>query len=219
MIVLVCGLAVLVRFPDRAAAEQPKTAAKAATKPASKPAHKGDAKPAAPPPPAEARSDSQSDSQSGPQSGLKPDEPAKTENTGLPIPRFVSLRTEPVNLRTGPGVRYPVEWVYRRRHLPVEIVAEFDTWRRIRDPDGSEGWVHQGMVTGRRTAIVRGGTQPLRRSNVDTADSAASLEAGVIVNIQRCPSGSLFCRVEVGGIQGWIKREQLWGVYPDEAVE
>jgi SH3-like domain-containing protein len=140
------------------------------------------------------------------------------ENAGLPIPRFVSLRTNPINMRTGPGVRYPVDWVYQRRHLPVEVVAEFDTWRRIRDPDGTEGWVHQSMITGRRTAVVKGGTQTLRRTNADTAEKVADLEKGVIVNVQRCPAGP-FCRVEVNGLQGWLRRDQIWGVYPDETVE
>jgi len=140
------------------------------------------------------------------------------EGSGLPVPRFVSLRTDPVNLRSGPGLRYPVEWVYHRRHLPVEVVAEFDTWRRIRDPDGTEGWVHQSMITGRRTGIVRGTAQALHHSDGDTS-SVATLEAGVIVNVQRCPAGSQSCRVEVNGIQGWLKRDQMWGIYPTETVE
>jgi SH3-like domain-containing protein len=144
------------------------------------------------------------------------DEPA--EGSGLPVPRFVSLRTEPVNLRSGPGLRYPVEWVYRRRHLPVEVVAEFDTWRRIRDPDGTEGWVHQTMITGRRTGIVRG-TQPLQRTDGDDSNPIAILSAGVVINVQRCPANSPFCRVEVNGLQGWLRRDRFWGVYPNEVVE
>lgn len=135
----------------------------------------------------------------------------------LPIPRFVSLQGEPVNLRTGPGLRYPLEWVYNRRRLPVEVIAEFDVWRRIRDPDGSEGWVHQTMLTGRRTGIVRGAAQALYRSNAGGSDTLATLEAGVIVNIQRCPAGPL-CRVEVNGVHGWINRDQIWGVYPNEVI-
>jgi SH3-like domain-containing protein len=140
------------------------------------------------------------------------------EVSGLPIPRYVSLRTDPVNLRSGPGLRYPVEWVYHRKHLPVEVIGEFDTWRHIRDPDGTDGWVHQTMITGRRTAMVRG-TQALYRSDGDTSSTVATLEAGVIVNVQRCPAGSAFCRVEVDGRQGWLKRENMWGVYPSETVE
>ncbi|TAL00988.1 MAG: hypothetical protein EPO08_11835 [Rhodospirillaceae bacterium] len=141
------------------------------------------------------------------------------EGSGLPIPRFVSLRTDPINMRSGPGLRYPVDWVYRRRHLPVEVIAEFDTWRQIRDPDGTTGWVHQSMITGHRTGLVRGTAQALHRSDGDEGNPVATLEAGVIVNIQRCPVGSQSCRVEVNGLQGWLKRDQIWGVYPTETVE
>lgn len=148
--------------------------------------------------------------------------PADADNaevSGLPVPRFVSLRTDPINLRSGPGLQYPVEWVYHRRHLPVEVVKEFDTWRRIRDPDGTEGWVHQSMIAGHRTGIVRGTAQALHRGDGDDNAAIATLEAGVVVNIQRCPAGSLSCRVEVNGLQGWLKRDQIWGVYPTETVE
>lgn len=142
----------------------------------------------------------------------------KPDATGLPIPRFVSLRTDPINMRAGPGIRYPVDWVYRRRHLPVEVVAEFDTWRKIRDPDGAEGWVHQSMLTGRRTAVVKGEVRRLSHNNAEDGEQIATLEAGVVVSVQRCPTGP-YCRVEVNGLQGWLKRDEIWGVYPDEPVE
>jgi SH3-like domain-containing protein len=144
---------------------------------------------------------------------------AKGSAAGLPIPRFVSLRTNPINLRTGPGVRYPVDWVYVRRHLPVEIIGEFDTWRQIRDPDGTEGWVHQSMISGKRAAIVTKEPRPLKRTGDDAADTIATLEQGVVVNLQRCPAGATYCRVEVNGLQGWLKRGQFWGVYPDETLQ
>ena len=139
--------------------------------------------------------------------------------SSLPIPRFVSLRTDPINLRTGPGVRYPVDWVYLRRRLPVEVIAEFDTWRQIRDPDGMEGWVHQTMLSGRRTAVIKAATGTLRREGTDTAATIATLEKGVIVNVQRCPVSTDYCRVEVSGIQGWLKRGEVWGVYPTETLQ
>ena len=142
----------------------------------------------------------------------------KADATGLPIPRFVSLRTDPINMRAGPGMRYPVDWVYRRRHLPVEVVAEFETWRKIRDPDGAEGWVHQSMLTGRRTGVVKGDVRRLRQTNAEDVEPVATVEPGVVVSIQRCPTGP-YCRVEVNGLQGWLKRDEIWGVYPDEPVE
>jgi len=139
--------------------------------------------------------------------------------TGLPIPRFVSLRTNPINLRTGPGVRYPVDWVYVRRHLPVEVIAEYETWRRIRDPAGAEGWVHQSMLSGKRTVVVTGTAQALKRTSADDAEVVATLDAGVVANLVRCPAEVAFCRVEVNGLQGWLKRSQFWGVYPSETVQ
>jgi len=153
--------------------------------------------------------------------GAEPSETSTAPSTepSLPLPRFVSLRTDPVNLRAGPGVRYPVEWIYMRRRLPVEIVAEFETWRQIRDPDGAEGWVHQSMLTGRRTGIVKGAAQGLRKTNTDASETLAMLEPGVIVDILRCAADTPFCRVEVAGLQGWLKRDQVWGVYPDEKIE
>ncbi len=148
-----------------------------------------------------------------------PNEQAAGKPDGLPLPRFVSLRANPVNLRVGPSARYPIEWIYVRRNLPVEIVAEFDTWRRIKDPAGTEGWVHSTMVAGRRTAIVTGKVQPLLRNMEETAAVVANLEAGVIVAVERCPKGAAFCRVDADGLNGWIKREAIWGVYPDEVID
>jgi SH3-like domain-containing protein len=144
---------------------------------------------------------------------------AATPEPSLPVPRFVSFRTDPVNLRTGPGVRYPVDWIYMRRRLPVEVIAEFETWRQIRDPDGAEGWIHQSMLSGRRTGMIKDKPQALRKANVDAAETLAMLEPGVIVDVQRCPGDGLFCRIEINGLQGWLKRDQFWGVYPQEKIE
>ncbi|MFA7429927.1 MAG: SH3 domain-containing protein [Rhodospirillaceae bacterium] len=144
---------------------------------------------------------------------------AVAQSSGLPLPRFVSLRSDQVNMRSGPGVRYPVDWVYLRRNLPVEVIAEFDTWRKIRDPDGAEGWVHQSMLAGRRTVFVRTGRAPLRRTADDEGMPAALIEDGVVGRLMQCPTGSEFCRVEIAGFQGWLKREEFWGVYRTEFVE
>jgi SH3-like domain-containing protein len=184
--------------------------------PAKAPAAAGKAVPAKPEPP---KKDQSPTAQKDATGVVADEEPAKTGSGGLPIPRFVSLRTSPINLRTGPGVRYPVDWVYTRRHLPVEVIGEFDTWRRVKDSDGAEGWVHQSMLSGRRTAVVTGAIRPLRRDSADTAETVATVEPGVVVNVQRCPTESGYCRVEISGLQGWLKREQLWGVYPDEIVQ
>jgi SH3-like domain-containing protein len=147
-----------------------------------------------------------------------PNEHAQGRPDGLPLPRFVSLRPDSVNLRVGPSARYPIEWIYVRRNLPVEVIAEFDTWRRIKDPAGTEGWVHSSMLSGRRTAMVTGAVQPLRRTPAADSDVVTSLEPGVIVSVERCPQGDV-CRVEVEGHEGWLKRDALWGVYPSELID
>ncbi|MGC2854921.1 SH3 domain-containing protein [Novispirillum sp. DQ9] len=144
---------------------------------------------------------------------------AAAQSSGLPLPRFVSLRSDQVNMRSGPGVRYPVDWVYLRRNLPVEVIAEFDTWRKIRDAEGAEGWVHQSMLAGRRTVQVITNRAPLRRTADELGAPAALVEAGVVGRLVQCPTGSVFCRVEINGVQGWLKREEFWGVYKAEFVE
>ena len=86
--------------------------------------------------------------------GTANDVSAQARNSGLPLPRFVSLRADEVNMRTGPGVQYPVEWVYKRQGLPAEIIAEFGTWRKVRDWQGTQGWIHQSMLSGKRNFII-----------------------------------------------------------------
>lgn len=142
--------------------------------------------------------------------------PARTvgTETGLPIPRYVTLRAKEVNVRAGPGVRYPIDWVYQRPNLPVEVIAEFDTWRKIRDPEGTEGWVHQSMLSGRRTVLIIGGERLLRRAPDPAAPPVARLEAGVIGWLDGCRKD--WCEIEVAGLDGWIQRTHIWGVRADE---
>lgn len=141
------------------------------------------------------------------------------ETSGLPLPRFVSLRSDEVNLRTGPGVRYPIDWIYARKDLPVEVIAEFEAWRKIRDWQGTEGWVHQSMLTGRRMMVVMGSTRSLRSSDADSSDPVAVVEAGVLGRLVQCPRNRDFCRVEIGQAQGWLRRDEIWGVYKGEWLE
>lgn len=135
----------------------------------------------------------------------------------LPVPRYVSLRSEEINVRTGPGVRYPVEWVFRRRNMPVEVVEQFEQWRKIRDIEGTEGWVHQSMLSGKRFAIVTGEVRSLRRRPDPASPEAARLEPGVIAQLIECEGR--FCRLEAGGIKGWLPRAEFWGVYPTESLK
>lgn len=140
---------------------------------------------------------------------------ADKQEKGGKLPRFASLRSGEVNVRTGPGPRYPVDWVFMRRDMPVEIVAEFDTWRKIRDWQNTEGWVHQSMLSSRRyVLIVADEVQPLMRRNDDDGPAAAMLEPGVVGQLMQCDPQ--WCRIQVNRLSGWVKRKALWGVYPDE---
>ncbi|MHC8507951.1 MAG: SH3 domain-containing protein [Rhodospirillales bacterium] len=144
---------------------------------------------------------------------------AQTSASGLPVPRYVSLRADEVNMRTGPGVQYPVEWVYKRVGLPVEVIAEFETWRKIRDWEGAQGWVHQSMLSGRRTFIVTSQQRTVRREPSAAAAAAAVAEPGVIGAFKECEPIKDWCEVEVGGHSGWLRRADVWGVYRGEPVE
>jgi SH3-like domain-containing protein len=143
---------------------------------------------------------------------------SKGSVTSLPTPRFVSLRSEEVNLRSGPGTRYPIDWVYKRRDLPVEILREFDVWRLVQDQDGTKGWVHQATLTGRRSFMITGADATLRRDPRDDASPVAVLKAGVIGQLRSCQAGSAWCQVQAGGYRGYLRRNQFWGALPDEVV-
>jgi len=141
------------------------------------------------------------------------------EASGLPLPRFVSLRSDEVNVRSGPGQRYPIDWIYARKDLPVEVIAEFEAWRKIRDWQGTEGWLHQSMLSGRRMMVVIGGQRQLRGSDAEASDVLALVEPGVLGRLLQCPRNRDYCRVEVGQIQGWLRRDEIWGVYKGEWIE
>ena len=141
--------------------------------------------------------------------------------SGLPVPRFVSLKPDRVNVRGGPTRDHDVTFVYTRAGLPVEITAESDNWRRIRDWEGSEGWVYHSLLSGRRTAVVAPKDKKELVSLYDKADLGgaitARLQPGVQASVKRC-NGS-WCQITGAGFDGWVVQERLWGVYPNEKVE
>ncbi len=144
---------------------------------------------------------------------------AAAEGSGLPLPRFVSLRSEKAKLRTGPGVQYPEDWVYLRKDVPLEIIAEHHTWRKVRDWQGTQGWMHQSLVSGKRTLIITGATRTLRSKPDSDSKAVARAEAGVVGFLLGCPGGSAWCQAEIDGFKGWLRRVEFWGAYADEAVE
>jgi SH3-like domain-containing protein len=137
-------------------------------------------------------------------------------STGLPLPRFVSLGADRVNVRFGPGTQYPVNWVFARKGLPVEIIEEFDTWRKVRDYDGDEGWIHASLLSSRRTIMVSGDVRDLRRTPGLDSRVVLRAEAGVIGNLFDCEED--WCRVEIEGRRGWLQRAEFWGTRPGEIV-
>jgi SH3-like domain-containing protein len=133
-------------------------------------------------------------------------------STGLPLPRFVSLAADRVNVRVGPGKQYPINWVFARVDLPVQIVAEFDTWRKIRDHEGAEGWVHSSLLSSRRTIMVRDEVRELRRTPAANSRVVLRAEPGVIGRLFDCEEE--WCRVDIAGQRGWLRQSDLWGATP-----
>jgi SH3-like domain-containing protein len=145
-------------------------------------------------------------------------DPEKPEGAPSKLPRFASLRSDDVNMRAGPGTRYRIDWVYKRRDLPVEIEREFDVWRWVRDADGIQGWVHQATLMGRRSFIVEKADATLRSDASETAAAVAILKPGVIGRIRSCATGSDWCEVQTGSYRGYLRRETFWGILPGETI-
>jgi SH3-like domain-containing protein len=146
---------------------------------------------------------------------------ADASASGLPVPRFVSLKADRVTVRGGPDKDHDVSWIYTRVGLPVEITAEFENWRRIRDSDGSEGWVYHSLLSGKRTATVQLKSKTALAQLYAEPDAkspvTAQLQVGVQSSVRRC-TGS-WCQISGPGFSGWIEQNELWGVYPGEKVE
>ena len=147
--------------------------------------------------------------------------PEQLGPSGLPLPRFVSLKAEKVNVRRGPSSDHPVAWVFQRKGMPVEIIAESDSWRRIRDSEGEEGWILEAMLSGRRTALVapwkKGQTTDLRAAARTDAGDVAKLASGVQVEVKLCDGQ--WCEIAAGGYDGYVEQTMLWGVYPGEKLD
>jgi SH3-like domain-containing protein len=137
--------------------------------------------------------------------------------SGLPVPRFASLRSNEVNLRTGPGTRYPIEWVFTRQGLPVEIIAEYDVWRRVRDPSGAEGWVHKSALSGKRMALTTGTPHDLYDSTNPQAAVVAHLEQGAMGQITACAKD--WCKLKFEGVKGYLHKSDFWGAEPGEVFD
>lgn len=138
--------------------------------------------------------------------------------SGLPLPRFASTKSAPVNIRMGPTAEHDIAWTFVKAGVPVEITQEFDIWLRIRDSEGQEGWVRKTLLSGKRTALVasweKKGTTAMRDKPEASARIVAEVDPGVLVEVSECTGR--WCRVSANGTRGWLEQNRLWGVYPDE---
>ena len=142
--------------------------------------------------------------------------------TGLPVPRFVSLKSGRANVRRGPGTDFPIDWVYRKSGVPLEVIAESNNWRRIRDHEGDGGWIWHSMLDGERTAIIDRGNEDgtptaLLAEPDETSGVIAYAENGLVVHVTSCKAR--WCHLEAKGYEGWTQQSRLWGVYPGEDFE
>jgi len=137
--------------------------------------------------------------------------------TNLPLPRFVSLKSNEANVRRGPSRTHRIDWIFKRRDTPLEITAEHGHWRRVRDRDGAGGWMHYSLLSGVRTVTVERDMLQMRAMPDANALVTAQLELGVIARIEECTP--TWCEVQVGGYEGWVPKAALWGVGPDEVLD
>ena len=136
--------------------------------------------------------------------------------SGLPVPRFVSLKSDIVNMRVGPGHEYPLQWVYVRKNLPVKVISEFNAWRKVIDHEGETGWVHGQLVSSKRYGIITNTNAKLRADPNQKASVTAIAEAGVLMEVQYCEGQ--WCRLGTDNAKGWLERRQFWGVLPNEEL-
>ncbi len=137
--------------------------------------------------------------------------------TNLPMPRFVSLKASEANVRRGPSLTHRIDWVFKRRNMPLQVVAEYGHWRRVIDRDGMGGWVHYTMISGARTVIIDQDHLILRARADNASRENAELEAGVIAKIEECALA--WCRLSAGGYRGWAPKTAIWGIGETEVLD
>lgn len=137
--------------------------------------------------------------------------------TNLPLPRFVSLKSAEGNARRGPSLSHRIDWIYKRRALPLEVTAEYENWRRVRDRDGAGGWVHYSLLSGVRTVLIERDMVEMHARPSAESETLAMAEMGVVARLGACTPD--WCRISAGGESGWVTKDTLWGVGADEVRE
>lgn len=144
----------------------------------------------------------------------------ETENENQTLPRMASFRSDYINARSGPGTRYPIEWIYKQKHAPVEIVSEFELWRKIKDWEGSETWVHKAMLQNQRyIKMTKPGVANIYAKPEADSKIIAKVENEVIGRVEKCPPQKDFCLIKFSSIEGWVNRSDFYGVYPNETID
>ncbi|MDG1997188.1 MAG: SH3 domain-containing protein [Emcibacteraceae bacterium] len=137
--------------------------------------------------------------------------------SGHPLPRFMSLVNDKTNMRTGPGIEYPIDWIYLKEDYPLKVTAEYGNWRKIVDVDGSTGWILRSLLSLKRYGLITGGTQDLYKSPQNRRQITVSAEQDVIGTIRKCADN--WCEMELGGFSGWINNENIWGALNQESFD
>lgn len=143
------------------------------------------------------------------------------KETGLPLPRFVSLKASRTNMRVGPSFDHRISWVFVKSGVPVEVIQEFEVWRLVRDSGDQEGWVHKSLLSSNRVAIVAPWSKDvyvdMRKAPLRNAAKTAILQSGVYAEIVNCEDS--WCQLEGTNYEGWVQAAELYGVYPGEKVK
>ena len=142
---------------------------------------------------------------------------AQSSSNDLPIPRMVSVKAEGVNVRTGPGLNFAIKWVFNQRNMPVEIIADYENWRKVRDWEGGEGWIFYTALSSKRTVMVVAPDVIMRRLDDASSPAVARPMPGMVGHIDLCNPD--WCFVDIRGYKGWIERDKLWGIYKNELFE
>ena len=137
--------------------------------------------------------------------------------TNLPLPRYVSMKAAEGNVRRGPSLTHRIDWVFKRRGMPLQVTAEYGNWRKVQDRDGAGGWVHYALLSGVRTVLIESEMLPVYARPDLASPVNAHFETGVVARLGTCSQD--WCRITAGGYRGWTLKSNLWGVDPSEIRE
>ena len=140
------------------------------------------------------------------------------KSTPYPVPRYISTGADEVYVRTGPGKKYPIKWVYKKKGLPVEVILEYENWRKVKDWDGEDGWVHSSLLSGKRTGIITAKKIINLYANPEEGSRVrAHIEPSALVHVEECDGA--WCKINAAGYDGWIRQSLIWGVYEREIFD